>query len=306
MHQGAELPMRPAGSWGLLLHLLLLLVLSASPRRCAAMPTPTRVFVLSGQSNMSGRGGVRNGTSWDGVVPPECAPDPRILRLSAALRWEEAREPLHADIDTSKTCGVGPGMAFARAVLPRLHQQGHRHRHGGPPAPEAEEEPASSASSGGAVVGLVPCAIGGTAIREWARGENLYEQMIRRARAAAAGCGRGEIEAVLWYQGESDAADAAAAEAYRGNVEALIANVRADLGKPQLPFIQVAIASGDSRNIEKVRSAQLSVNLPNVVTVDAMGLALKDDNIHLTTESQVKLGKMLAEAYMKNFSTENY
>ncbi|XP_062188669.1 probable carbohydrate esterase At4g34215 [Phragmites australis] len=237
-----------------------------------------RIFVLSGQSNMAGRGGVHH-RRWDGVVPPECVPDPRILRLSAKLEWEEAREPLHADIDAAKTCGVGPGMAFALGVLPRLD----------PPGPGAEVG-----------LGLVPCAVGGTAIREWARGEHLYEQMVRRARAAAE-CG--EIEAVLWYQGESDAESDADAAAYRGNVERLIANVREDLGMPQLPFIQVALASGNKRNIEKVRSAQLSVNLPNVVTVDAIGLALNEDNLHLTTEAQVKLGEMLAEAYIKNFVT---
>lgn len=50
-----------------------------------------------------------------------------------------------------------------------------------------------------------------------------------------------------------------------------------------------------------MRNAQLSINLLNVVTVDAMGLALNEDNLHLTTESQVKLGKMLAEAYIDNF-----
>lgn len=237
-----------------------------------------RIFVLSGQSNMAGRGGVHH-RRWDGVVPPECSPDPRILRLSAKLEWEEAREPLHADIDAAKTCGVGPGMAFARGVLPWLD----------PPGPGAEVG-----------LGLVLCPVGGTAIREWARGEHLYEQMVRRARAAAE-CG--EIEAVLWYQGESDAESDADAAAYRGNVERLIANVREDLGMPQLPFIQVALASGNKRNIEKVRSAQLSVNLPNVVTVDAIGLALNEDNLHLTTEAQVKLGEMLAEAYIKNFVT---
>lgn len=177
-----------------------------------------RIFVLSGQSNMAGRGGVHNWT-WDGVVPPECTPHPRVLRLSAALQWEEAREPLHADIDVTKTCGVGPGMAFARAVLPRLHA----------PGPGAE-----------AGIGLVPCAIGGMAIREWARGERLYEQMVSRARAAAA-CG--EIQAVLWYQGESDAESNEATAAYRGNMERLIANVREDLGLPQLPFIQVMLNS---------------------------------------------------------------
>ncbi|KAF7016080.1 unnamed protein product [Triticum aestivum] len=232
-----------------------------------------RIFLLSGQSNMAGRGGVHH-RRWDGVVPPECAPDPSILRLSAALAWEEAREPLHADIDTTKTCGVGPGMAFARAILPRLE----------PP--------------GTAGVGLVPCAVGGTAIREWARGEHLYEQMVRRARAATE-CG--EIEAVLWYQGESDAESDAETAAYQGNVERLIANIRADLGMPHLPFIQVALASGNKRNIEKVREAQLSINLLNVVTVDAIGLPLNEDNLHLTTEAQVKLGESLAQAYISNF-----
>ncbi|KAG2565837.1 probable carbohydrate esterase At4g34215 [Panicum virgatum] len=241
-----------------------------------------RIFVLSGQSNMAGRGGVHR-RRWDGVVPPEGAPDPSIQRLSAALDWEEARESLHADIDTAETCGVGPGMVFARAVLPCL-----------------QEGTSGEGARAGIGLGLVPCAVGGTAIREWARGERLYEQMVCRARVAAR---YGEIEAVLWYQGESDAESDAAAAAYRGNIEGLITNVRADLGIPQLPFIQVALASGDKRNIEKVRSAQFSVNLPNIVTVDAMGLALNEDNLHLTTESQVKLGNMLAEAYIKNFLT---
>jgi hypothetical protein len=187
-----------------------------SERTAAPAAAIMRIFVLSGQSNMAGRGGVHH-KRWDGVVPPECAPSPSVLRLSAALAWEEAREPLHADIDATKTCGVGPGMAFARAVLPGLQQ---------PPG-------------GAAGIGLVPCAVGGTAIREWARGERLYEQMVRRARAAAE---YGEIEAVLWYQGESDADSDAATAAYQGNMETLIANVRADLGIPQLPFIQVMAA----------------------------------------------------------------
>lgn len=54
--------------------------------------------------------------------------------------------------------------------------------------------------------------------------------------------------------------------------------------------------------MEKVREAQLNINLPNVVCVDAKGLDLKEDHLHLTTESQVKLGNMLADAYLKHFS----
>src|SRR5207244_3457115 len=66
-----------------------------------------------------------------------------------------------------------------RAVLPRLQE----------------------APGVGVELGLVPCAVGGTTIRKWARGEHLYEQMVQHARAAAE---HGEIEGVPWYQGESD------------------------------------------------------------------------------------------------------
>ncbi|XP_056855710.1 probable carbohydrate esterase At4g34215 [Raphanus sativus] len=86
---------------------------------------PSQIFILSEQSNMAGcGGGVKdrhlNRCVSDEFVPSECVPDLSILRLSTDLRWEEARESLHADIDTSKVCGVGPGMAFTNAVRNRL------------------------------------------------------------------------------------------------------------------------------------------------------------------------------------------
>ncbi|KAL5561295.1 hypothetical protein UlMin_031042 [Ulmus minor] len=237
------------------------------------------IFILSGQSNMAGRGGVIRNHShhhqkyWDGVVPPECQPHPSILRLSAKLQWEIAHESLHADIDSKKVCGLGPGMSFANAVRERV---------------------------GLTPIGLVPCAVGGTAIKQWARGEHLYDNMVKRARESVKG--GGEIRALLWYQGESDTATQHDADAYQGKMEKLIEDVREDLGLPCLPIIQVAILSGiDSKNIEIVREAQLGLNVPNVVCVDAKGLELKEDNLHLTTQAQVQLGQMLAQAYLSNF-----
>ncbi|KAE8680006.1 putative carbohydrate esterase [Hibiscus syriacus] len=238
-------------------------------------PTPKHIFILSGQSNMAGRGGVskhhhHSQSHWDGIVPPECQPHLCILRLSATLNWEAAREPLHHDIDTHKVCGVGPGMSFANAVRDHL---------------------------GGECLGLVPCAVGGTAIREWDRGHQLYENMLKRSKESLKS--GGEIKALLWYQGESDTSSLHDAEAYKGNMERLIHNLRRDLGLPSLPIIQVAIASGDERYREKVRAAQLGMNLPNVTCVDAKGLPLKQDNLHLTTEAQVMLGHMLADAFIQ-------
>lgn len=64
---------------------------------------------------------------------------------------------------------------------------------------------------------------------------------------------------------------------------------------------QVVLASGDSKYLERVREAQKEIDIPNVVCVDAKGLPLKDDHLHLTTAAQVKLGQMLADAYLANF-----
>lgn len=166
------------------------------------------IFILAGQSNMAGRGGVEGG-KWNGFVPSECTPNPSILRLNSQLNWEEAKDPLHADIDAGKTCGVGPGMAFANRVL-RAH---------------------------GGVLGLVPCAVGGTRIRQWARGTRLYGALVKRAGESLKK--GGSIRALLWYQGESDTVKKEDAEAYKGNMETLITNLRSDLNISNLLIIQV-------------------------------------------------------------------
>lgn len=58
----------------------------------------------------------------------------------------------------------------------------------------------------------------------------------------------------------------------------------------------MALASGIGPGLEIVREAQLNLNLLNVKAVDAKGLQLKKDNLHLTTASQVILGRKLANA----------
>ncbi|KAB1208848.1 hypothetical protein CJ030_MR6G011284 [Morella rubra] len=155
---------------------------------------PKNIFILAGQSNMAGRGGVVNDTitgivTWDGIVPPQCQPNPFILRLSANLTWVLAHEPLHADIDANKT------MELDRAWL-LLTPFGQRQTFG--------------------VIGLV------------------------------------------------------------------------------------ALASGRSvAFIDTVREAQLGIDLLNLRTVDAKGLPLQPDTLHLSTPAQVRLGEKLAETYLQ-------
>ncbi|MDR2674249.1 MAG: sialate O-acetylesterase, partial [Opitutaceae bacterium] len=102
------------------------------PKVPAVTPPPARrfyVFLLAGQSNMAGRGPV-------GEI--DRAPDPRILAFDGPGRWIPAAEPLHND---KRGTGVGPGLAFARALLPHL-------------PPDAS-------------IGLIPAAFGGTSMAQW-------------------------------------------------------------------------------------------------------------------------------------------
>ncbi|CAN6291016.1 unnamed protein product [Urochloa humidicola] len=264
--------------------LVVLLLLFVAGEGAASRQQKVVVFLLAGQSNMGGRGGATkgNGTSWDGVVPPECAPSPRILRLSPGLNWEEAREPLHAGIDVGNVVGVGPGMPFARAVLRSRRLPAH------------------------AAVGLVPCAQGATAISAWSRGTRLYDRLLARARAALAHCphqGQGQgcslsLTALLWYQGEADTIARRDAQLYTARMEAFVRDIRHDLNMPNLLVIQVGLATGQGHFIDLVRAAQKRVNLPNVKYVDAKGLPVANDYTHLTTPAQVKLGNMLAASYL--------
>lgn len=182
--------------------------------------TTKDIFILAGQSNMAGRGGVLNG-KWDGDVPVECKPSPSVLRLSANLKWEEAREPLHEDIDVEKTCGIGPGLAFANEVV--------RMRGGG----------GDGGGGGGCVVGLVPCAVGGTRIEEWRKGGRLYTQLVNRSIESVRD-GGGVIRALVWYQGESDTVREEDAEKYKSRMENFIEDFRLDLQLPTLLVIQVS------------------------------------------------------------------
>ncbi|XP_022857860.1 probable carbohydrate esterase At4g34215 [Olea europaea var. sylvestris] len=264
-----------------LLFLLLLLLYCYSGFRMIGQENPypetvekVNIFILGGQSNMAGRGGVDD-KEWDEYVPTECMRNRRILRLNENSELEEAEEPLHSGIDVNKTCGVGPGMAFANAIL--------------------EKDPNFG------VIVLVPCAIGGTSITAWSgSNSSLRSQMIKRT-TEALNYG-GKIRAILWYQGEKDTETEAASYLFPSEYQVFLYRLYQELKNPQIPFVQVALASGQGEAdwLENVRASQIAVK--NVITVDAMGLQVGEDGLHLTTNSQVCLGRMLADAFFSTIS----
>ncbi|XP_050938980.1 probable carbohydrate esterase At4g34215 [Cucumis melo] len=129
---------------------------------------------------MAGRGGVvcpdlcLKNCTWDRVIPQPSQSQPSILRFTVDFKWEEAREPLHWDIDPSKTNGVGPEMAFANQVY-------------------------AMASQSVGVTGLVPCAIGGTQLKTWLKGTDRYTSLIGRINASLES--RGNLGGFIWFQG---------------------------------------------------------------------------------------------------------
>mmetsp|Transcript_10564 Transcript_10564/g.30092 ORF Transcript_10564/g.30092 Transcript_10564/m.30092 type:complete len:307 (+) Transcript_10564:244-1164(+) len=237
------------------------------------------VFILAGQSNMSGRGGVvqtKAGLAWDGVLPEACLANPKkVLRFTGTGKWEDATEPAHQDIDSSKVCGVGPGMAFANELL----AQGYEHQ-----------------------IGLVPCAIGGTRIDLWKESGKLFANTIHRTSAALASRPNARLRGLLWYQGESDADTMERAQSYQAKLEAVLNAFRTSLNEPTLPILQVAIDTTREEvpYVNEVRKCQFAAEVSDLVTVDARGFHLQD-GFHLSTHAQCKLGKEMALTFLNSF-----
>ncbi|MCD9638927.1 hypothetical protein HAX54_023147 [Datura stramonium] len=223
---------------------------------------------------MAGQGGVHN-FSWDGIVPHECQPNPdNILRLRVNTKWEIAREPLNYAVDCLQNCGIGPGMAFANAILKQDPNFG--------------------------VIGLVPCSKSGTGIHAWIPGNLPYEQLINRAKISLRD--GGTIRGLLWYHGESDSKYKYSARDYKSKFIKFIRHLRADLNSPLLPVLVVVLHYPKKPFVGKfvnvVRQAQMDIDLPNVIKVDANGLPVGSDGLHLTTQGQVQLGNMMAQAFL--------
>ena len=232
------------------------------------------LFLLIGQSNMKGRG----------VMPDEPMRDPRIVMMHLKDdAWYLARHPLHLTGDATTfagadNAGVGPGLAFAEAVAARNLDLR---------------------------VGLIPCAVGGSAIALWQPGAKLYIEALRRARLAQVTTApvQARIRAALWLQGEADATDERL-PVHEEKLLKLVRTLRADLSLPELPFIACTIGEmspdGEGRRKGDMNRLLLSLpaKLPHTACVDARDLKSNiGDNVHFDTAAQNEIGRRFAEKY---------
>jgi hypothetical protein len=272
--------------WFLRVSMLLLVLPTATlcaqtlaPRQRQVVAPPTRpdkfrLYILAGQSNMAGRGLLE---------AADTLPNRHVLRLNARGQWEIAQDPIHFD---KAIAGVGPGLTFGHLL---------------------------AAADTSIVIGLIPCAVGGSGIEAWTPGayfadtqSHPYDDALARARAAQQ---VGTLAGIIWHQGETDSSPERSL-LYAQKLTALIARFRADLQQPTLPFVagQLPAFQGEYVDAAGVRHmnpsvarlnaalASLRKKVPHYAVVSVAGTTDRGDHLHFDARSARLLGQRYAQA----------
>ena len=237
-----------------------------------------QLFILAGQSNMSGRGDIpKSGTNAN----------PRIYVFGNDYHWRLAVEPVDDpknQVDkVSEDAGAGfsPSLSFATTLLERHSDK---------------------------VIGLIPCARGSTSIYDWQRSSNdtsLYGSCLKRVHAASK---MGGVAGLLFFQGEADALDSIQypeltllPHQWADKFTVLVSDWRSDLNLPKLPVVFAEIGTNTTpdkfKNWKIVKEQQRLVRLPLCAMITTDDLLLKD-TVHFTTESYRIIGQRFAKPYV--------
>lgn len=240
---------------------------AAEPAASDKRPANLHLYLLIGQSNMAGRGEIED---------QDRQTHPRVFMFTKDNQWAPAVDPLHFD---KPIAGVSLGSTFGRAM--------------------ADSDEAVT-------IGLIPCAVGGTPLKRWQKGGDLWKQAIARTNAAKKD---GTLRGILWHQGESDAGQQATAANYSERLAELIVDLRKELAAPDVPFVAgklgdfLAEKAKDGRpSYWKLVNEQIEA-LPRQVThtavVDSAGLKSKDDKVHFDAASLREFGRRYAAAMQR-------
>ena len=175
--------------------------------------------------------------------------------------WEPARSPANRYSTIAEGVelrGFGPGMAFARRM--REHD-------------------------GKASVGLILNATDGTKIEDWLGKSKLYWGARGRTKAAMR---KARLKGLIWMHGEQGTKNPVA---YAEKLRTLISNLRYDFGDLKLPVVIGPAPDDEGLNAELL---QLAKDIPFADLASSKGLTTSD-GVHFNTDSQLALGKRLAE-----------
>ncbi|MHA4893574.1 sialate O-acetylesterase [Pedobacter sp. PWIIR3] len=224
-------------------------------------PKKLELYILVGQSNMAGRGKI------DSIFVNEG--NDHVLMFNRAGEWVKAHHPVH--FDKPKAAGVGPGLAFG-IDMAIAH-------------PRAQ-------------IGLIPCAVGGTAIERWQPGAydaatktHPYDDAVERIKKAMA---YGVVKGIIWHQGEANSSPQNSVS-YLAQLKELVGRLRALVGNPKLPFIVGELGTFRKAFVQfnnKLDSVPLLI--PYAGLASSKGLVHKGDSTHFDGNSAQMLGKRFA------------
>jgi Carbohydrate esterase, sialic acid-specific acetylesterase len=238
------------------------------------------LFILAGQSNMSGRG----------LLPLSQIPHPSVVMFGNDYRWKPALEPVDdatGQVDVVSRDGPGDPPGYGPALSFGVELATTR--------PDL-------------AIGLIPCAKGNTTIGEWQKNvsdRSLYGSCLKRVRAASV---VGEVAGLLFFQGESDALTPSgrpdrilATDDYADRFAEMVAGFRDDLSAPRLPVVFAQIGRQEApeayRNWEIIRQQQRSIRLPCTTMIRTDDLPL-GDAVHFSSDAYREIGRRFAAAYL--------
>ncbi len=224
------------------------------------MPKNMDLYLLIGQSNMAGRGNIESAYAIQG--------NERIWMLTKQGEWLPAKHPLH--FDKPNMVGVGPGLAFGLDMLQNVDHP----------------------------IGLIPCAVGGSAISSWQAGgfdaatnTHPFDDAVLQLKIAL---GAGQLKGIIWHQGEADSSPEKRKD-YLAKLAAMIHSWRIIVNNPNLPFVAGEI--GAFNELHQAFNIELN-KLPSLVSRTAVassqGLIDKGDHLHFDAASATELGKRFA------------
>ena len=206
------------------------------------------------------------------VTSVEKIDDDRIYMMRN-LEWIKMEEPIFTD---KPNAGVGPSSAFAKAYVETYNEN----------------------------LGLIPAAVGGSSLAQWAVGEDLYNDAIEMSKEALR---TADIVAVLWHQGESDTTNNSYSDQLKTIITALYEELGLDL--ETVPFITGELfEQGPAEEYkdficwpDKVNQHLYSLedDFPLYTVVSGKGFRHIGDKAHLDAPSARVFGYRYFAAYYK-------
>ena len=224
-------------------------------------------FLMIGQSNMAGRGEF-------GDVPAIFNPQCFMLRMG---RWQPMREPINTDRPIFE--GIfHTGLSLAASFADEL------------------------AKDSGNKIGLIPCADGGTSIKQWMPGEVLYDHAVMMTKLAMRSS---KLCGILWHQGENDCNTDEDLYSHKDKFKEMITSLRRDLGAEDVPVIIGELSHtyaeewklGRRPDIMNEGYHAVANEIPLCAVVSSEGLSMKSDGIHFDAKALRIFGKRFFDVY---------